>query len=464
MFFCGIVSQGITYDFNWEIDETPEGSESVTIIQPIQVVILDEVIEVPSHSASLRLMQKYSVHLGPEWDAGNAYRLLKTFETIPQDVNDLYASPTVPASLWRLTDSHIQDDITFEFKNRQNTVTIAAAAFTNADPLLAEIDGVRGRFFSKRLHHAVVRFVTDDGTDRDALERILQERYAVSINVPDYTELTRATTSEHAGRFTTFKNEEIIALATMFEEYPQGMHKIAGLKYLVRRLDGTPHPLYPSASAVAWTTSGYIEFMESAFQGQGADYINRLILHEKAHFLWEHLFDDQLKQDWIELGGWFENPDDADGWSTTKQTEFVSAYAHDNNPNEDMAETISFYIVNPDKLRSRSPAKYQFIQDRIMHGTRYISRIREDLTFQVYNLYPDVVYPGRIVRVDIKVGGEPMEDKKLVVELELHQTGDLDTAKASQVRIYSPTGTFFAIWLYPTAPDGEYSVDASHIL
>ena len=379
-------------------------------------------------------------------------------------MNYLYSSPTVPASLWRLTDSHIQDDITFEFKNRQNTVTIAAAAFTNADPLLAEIDGVRGRFFSKRLHHAVVRFVTDDGADRDALERILQERYAVSLNVPDYTELTRDTTGEHAGRFTTFKNEEIIALATMFEEYPQGMHKIAGLKYLVRRLDGTLHPLDPNVDAVAWMTSGYIEFMESAFQGQGADYINRVILHEKAHFLWEHLFDDQLKQDWIELGGWFENPDDTEGWSTTKQTEFVSAYAHDKNPDEDMAETISYYIVNPDKLRSRSPAKYQFIQDRIMHGTRYISRIREDLTFKVYNLYPDVVYPGRIVRVDIKVGGEPMEDKKLVVELELHQTGDLDTAKSSLVRIFSPIGTFFEIWLYPTAPDGEYSVDASHIL
>ena len=463
IFLCATVSHSNAYDFNWEIDETPEGSESATFIKPVQVVLLDELIQVPSHSASLRLIQKYSVYLGPEWDAGNAYRLLKTFETIPQDVNDLDSSPIVPASLWRLTDSHIQDDITFEFKNRQNTVTIAAAAFMYADPLLAEIDGVRGRFFSKRLHHAVVRFVTDDGTDRDALERILQERYAVSINVPDYTELTRDTTGEHAGRFTTFKNEEIIALATMFEEYPQGMHKIAGLKYLVRRLDGTPHPLYPSAPAVAWTTSGYIEFMESAFQGQGADYINRLILHEKAHFLWEFLFDDQLKQDWIELGGWFENPDDTDGWSTTKQTEFVSAYAHQKNPNEDMAESISFYIVNPDKLRSRSPAKYQFIQDKIMHGTRYISRIREDLTFQVYNLYPDVVYPGRIVRVDLQVNGEPMEDKKLVVELELHQTGDLDTAKASQVRIFSPTGTFFDIWLYPI-DTGEYRVDASHLL
>ena len=172
-------------------------------------------------------------------------------------------------------------------------------------------------------------------------------------------------------------------LTAMLEEYPRGMLKTPGLKYLVRRLDGTPHPTYPTAAAVAWTGASYIEFMEVAFKDTSADTIHRLILHEKAHFLWDYLFDAQLKQDWIQLGGWYENPDDRDGWSTTKQPEFVSAYAHGINPNEDMAESISDYIVNPDKFRSRSPAKYEFIQNRIMHGTRYISRIREDLTFQV---------------------------------------------------------------------------------
>ena len=462
--FCGIVSQGNAYEFNWDMDDTPEGSESATIVEPLQVTLLDEQVEIADNSASIQLMQKYSVYLGPEWDAGKAYRLLSTFETIPQDVNDPYKdTEPMPVSLWRLTDIHLQDDIEFEFKNRQMLVTIAAEAFTYADPLVAEIEGVRGKYFSKRLHHAVVRFVTNDGTNRDALERILQERYAVSVNVPDYTELTRYTTGENTARFTTFKNEELIAIATMFEEYPKGMHKNVGLNYLVRRLDGTPHPIYPSAPAVAWTQSGYIEFMESAFQGQGADYVHRLVLHEKAHFLWEHLFDDQLKQDWIELGGWYENPDDADRWSTTKQHEFVSAYAHGVNPNEDMAESISFYIVRPDKLRSRAPAKYEFIQNRIMHGTRYISLIREDLTFQVYNLYPDYVYPGRIVGVSIQVDGEPNADKQVTVELELHQTGDLDAAQASVIRILSPKGTFFDMWLYPIDGNGNH-INAGHTL
>ena len=453
---CNPDAYGEPFTYHWEIDETPEGSESATVIEPVQVMLLDEPVEVASHSASLALMRKYSVHLGPEWSLEHAYRLLQTFESIPQETNNPYAeSPSVDASLWRLSDRHIQADIEVEYRDGQRVVTVTQAAFTYAQPLLAEIEGIRVRYFSKRLHRAVVRFITSDGSDRYALERIFQERYAVSINIPDYSELTRHTTGEHAGRFSTFKNEELIALLSMFEEFPQGMIKTPGLNYLVRRLDGTPHPLYPGAPAVAWPSAGYIEFMESAFKEQGPDYIHRLILHEKAHFLWEHLFDEQLKQDWIELGGWFENPDDKDGWSTTRQVEFVSAYAHGVNPNEDMAESISYYIVNPDKLRSRSSAKYEFIQNRVMHGTRYISKIREDLTFEVYNLYPDYVYPGRIIRVDIRVDGEPEEDKHITVEIEIHGENELDAAQTAYIRVFSEKGTFFDLaWMSPVDANG----------
>ena len=462
---CNPDIQGETFTYHWKIDEAPEGSESTTVIEPVEVTLLDEPIQVASHSASLALMRKYSVHLGPEWSPGHAYRLLQTFESIPQGTNNPYAeSPGVASSIWRLSDRHIQDDISVEYRDGQRIVAIAEATFVHAEPLLAKIEGIRGRYFSKRLHHAVVRFVTDNGADRYALERILQERYAVSINIPDYNELTRHTTGEHAGRFSTFKNEELIALVSMLEEFPSGMLKTPGFKYLVRRLDGLPHPLYPTAPAVAWPSAGYIEFMESAFKGQGVDYIHRLILHEKAHFLWEYLFDEQLKQDWIELGGWFENPDDVDGWSTTKQVEFVSAYAHGVNPNEDMAESISYYIVNPDKLRSRSPAKYEFIQNRVMHGTRYISKIRKDLTFEVYNLYPDYVYPGRIIRMDIQVEGEPEEDKLITVEIEIHGESTLDGAQSAYIRVFSEKGTFFDLaWMSAVDANGM-SVPSGHIL
>ena len=455
------------YTYKWDADFTYEGSDSVNMVQPVQVMFLDEPVWVVPHSASLHLMQRYSVLLGLEWTAGQAYRLLQTFESVPQQKNRNYdEKPRVPLSLWQLTSQHIQNDIEISETGGQKTILLSLEAFTYAEPLLAKIEGVRGRFFSKRLHRAVVRYATDNGQDRQALAQILEDRYAVTLNVPDYAELTKNTTKENAGRFGEFKNEELMALVSMLEEYPQGMHKTPGLRYLVRRLDGTPHPINPIAPAIAWVTEGYIEFMESAFKEQGLDYIHRLILHEKAHFLWAHLFDNQLKQDWIELGGWYVDPNDKDGWSTTKQTEFVSAYAHAKNPNEDMAESISYYIVNPDKLRSRAPEKYEFIQNRVMHGTRYISRIRADLTFEVYNLYPDVVYPGRIIRVDIQVRGEPEEDKEVTIELEIHGESEFDTVTESLLRIFSAKGTFFDIWLFPIDSNGQRMPrrSTSHIL
>ena len=463
--FAFIISQAEAFTYHWEIDETPQGFDRVTQVKPLRVLLGgDQLLEIAPHSASLQLMKKYSVHLGEEWSSGHAYSLLRTFESIPQETNNPYEeAPRVPPSIWRLTHEHLQDDITVDVQDGQRMVTIAQAPFVHSEPLLAEIEGMRGRFFSKRLHEAVVRFVTDGGAERTALKRILQERYGLSLDVPDFTELTGHTTGETASRFSEFKNEELMFLASMFEEYPEGMRLTPGLRYIVRRLDGTPHPLYPEAPAVAWPTAGYIEFMESAFKGQGPAFIHRLILHEKAHFLWEHLFDDQLKQDWIDLGGWYENPDDEDGWSTTKQLEFASAYAHGKNPNEDLAESISYYIVTPDKLRSRSPGKYEFIQNRIMHGARYISQIREDLTFQVYNLYPDLVYPGRIIRVDIQVEGEPEEDKQITFELEIHQSGDRDSAQASGLRVFSPKGTYFGVWLFPVDAHGQ-RVESGHIL
>ena len=458
------ISGAYAFNFHWELDETPEGSESATAVEPVQVILLDEVIDVPSHSASLALMRKYSVYLTPDWTPALAYRLLQTFESIPQEANSLYDEiPRIEPSLWQLSNRHILNDIDIEYRYEQRVVTIARDAFVHATPLLAEIDGVRGRYFSKRLHRAVVRVVTDSGSDRRAVDRILEKRYAVSVNVPDYTELTKNTTREHAGRFDDFKNEELIAIVSMLEEYPSGMLKTPGLRYLVRRLDGTPHPTHPTTAAVAWPGSGYIEFMEKAFKDNSAAGIHRLILHEKAHFLWDYLFDDRLKQDWIQIGGWFENPDDPDGWSTTKQVEFVSAYAHGINPNEDMAESISFYIVSPDKLRSRSPAKYEFIQHRVMHGTRYISKIRDDLTFQVYNLYPDYVYPGRIVRVDVEVTGAPKEDKEIIVEIELHKESELDAATYASTRVFSGKNSYIDVGLRPVDATGN-SVNQGHIL
>lgn len=54
--FGTVISQSTAFNYHWEIDETPEGSESATVVEPIEVTLLDEQIQVPSHSTSLALL------------------------------------------------------------------------------------------------------------------------------------------------------------------------------------------------------------------------------------------------------------------------------------------------------------------------------------------------------------------------------------------------------------------------
>ena len=85
------------------------------------------------------------------------------------------------------------------------------------------------------------------------------------------------------------------------------------------------------------------------------------------------------------------------------------------------------------------------------------------MTFEVYNLYPDYVYPGRIVRLDIQVEGEPEEDKQITVEIEIHSESDLDTAHSAYTRVFSEKGTYFEMGFYPIDENGN-RFTAGHIL
>ena len=279
---------------------------------------------------------------------------------------------------------------------------------------------------------------------------------------------------------------------------PTGMHRIRagknnedGLKYLFRRKNGHEHPLYPGAPAVAWPQAGYIEFMEKAFKGSNLEHMQRLVIHEKSHFLWHYRITEAQKETWYTFSDWYRldskemdhfydlpyNPEggedgthrsgfnpftlnahvyEKDGWSARKTTNFVSAYAQLKNPNEDMAESISYFLLNPDKLRSRAPGKYEFIRDQLMAGVMYLQEIREDLTFEVLNLHPDYIYPGKIKRVDIKVEGAPDDDKRVTIDLELHTTREtcsldscLEGAARGYTRLYSEAGTMMEMSFWP---------------
>lgn len=438
------------WSYSWSNDDSPAGYTTTSYVNtPPEIEFLGEQIvpaDVPYFAV---LYNNHNILLddsGEKWTQEHAYRLVETLKTLSD------AAVSRPVAKFILTDELLADDIDITDAGGGYVVRISAAAFAYANPFLVNLDGVKGRFFSKRLHHAMVNFVTDYGRDTAVAERILRERFGCSITGFDYGRLTAATTGEEAEHFQPFVPQELVYIINMLEEMPEGFHKVSGLKYLLRRINGMEHPINPNALAVAWPEEpeGYIEFMEEAFNGEGTQThaeTLRIVIHEKAHFMWEHLFSDEIKQAWIELGGWYEDPDSQSGWSTTKEVEFVSAYAHQKNPNEDMAESIAFYLNNPEKLMSRSLPKYEFIRDRIMHGVRYVSTIPDHLTFEVLNLYPDYDYPGRVEAVDIKVTGAPDEDKTVDFQIELlDMDGFNDSASDTRIKLMSPR--------YRT-PDGE---------
>lgn len=454
-----------TWTHSWHEDGSVSGYTTTSYVNtPPVVEFLGKKI-VPSDVPSQAILKEnYNIVLSNDnmpWTQEFAYRLLETLKTIPNRLGE--GGSTILA----LTNESITDDINVENIAGGQIVTISKDAFVYANPFLVTLDGVRGRFFSKRLHHALVKFVTDFGRDSYKVDLILSERFGCSINIPDIASLT----GEDAANFQSFYPSELTAIINMLEELPEGFHKTAQLKYLVRRQDGHRNPRYPEAAAVSWCMeNGYIEFINaphlgvSAFGGNNEQFdTQRLILHEKTHFLWAFAFSDEIKNDWAEIGGWYRDPnagDDPDaGWSTTKTTEFVSAYAHAHNPNEDMAESVAFYLKDPEALRSRSLPKYEFIRDRIMHGTRYISHIPDHLTFEVLNLWPDYDYPGKIKSVNITVTGAPEEDKQLTFDIELNHTeGFDDGASSAFTRIMSPTfideegnkkGTYLDLWFGP---------------
>ncbi|MBT5324067.1 MAG: hypothetical protein HOJ96_01905 [Campylobacteraceae bacterium] len=450
------------FTYHWEEDVSRSGHQYTAYIntQP-KIEFLDEELEVVDLAAAEKLKHDYNIILSDDnkpWNEEYAYRLLETLKTIPQETRDSYKEQSKKISKWTLTDDHIADDINIVKEDSGDTVTISKDAFIYASPKLVLLDGLKGKFFSKKLHHALVNFVTNHGSDLNAVEKILNDRFGCSTIIPNYSSLTQPTTNEDEHSFQEFHPNELVTIINMFEEMPSGYYVVKGLNYLVRRKDGMDHPLY-DAPAVAWPTAheeSYIEFMDTSFTADVA-HMNRLMIHEKSHFMWANLFSEELKSDWYEVGGWYVNEDDPDGWSTTKTTEFVSAYAHKKNPNEDMAESISYYILNPDMLKSRALGKYEFIRDRIMHGNMYMSQIREDLTFEVLNLFPDYNYPGKITSVDIDVVGEPEEDKIITVEIKLHtQDKVFDGAKHAYSRVFSEIGTFNDFYMHPV--DGNTSI------
>jgi hypothetical protein len=449
------LANSIDYIYKWQDDSSFLGHAQQSYLNGDQdLKILGEAIKIPDDFSSVNLINTAGIALSNKitsWSSEDAFKLYQMVKRVPilNSNKELLSTNSVNVnSVWEITDEEIIDDISINEKNGIKYVTISRKAFVYATPLIAELDGIKGRFFSKRLYNAIVAFATNFGNNSDAISKIANISFGIRFLDPG--DELKNLMNEDPSNFQSFSSFEKLTILSMFEELPDGMHALSNLKYIVRRIAGQDNPKYPSAAAIAWTGSKTIEFMQKAFNSSDYGSIQRLILHEKSHFLWAGLFEQKLKDDWANLGGWYVDPTSPSGWSTTNTTEFVSAYAHLKNPDEDMAESIATYVTNPNLILSRSIRKFEFIRDRVMHGTRYVSIIRKDLTFMVYNLYPDYNYPGKIEGVTVNVKGQPNEDKILTIEIKLHAIDSLkDGASYGFTRISSSIGTFFDMYLNP---------------
>jgi hypothetical protein len=463
--FSAAVADGSTYQFSWNNVTGAQETGMPQVNTAPAIKYLDELLPAPDHSAGVNLLQSYNVTLsdkGVKWNQEYAARLLTTLGAIPTRYqNQSYTTPPFRISKWELTDQFIDGDIRIERKPDGDAVLLSTAAFVYATPRLVTLDGVQGRYFSKRLHHALVRFATQDGTDADAAEQVLNQRFGVSTRVYDYSQLTAGTTREGAERFAPFRPGELVRLINALEEMPASFHKVDGLRYLVRRAYGQVHPAGRRIIAQAHPAAGYIEFTDEALADSQQVSPQRVILHEKTHFLWANVFSAKQKEDWISLGGWSRDPRDPNIWRTTQTTQFVSAYGHDTNPEEDMAESVASYVLTPELLQSRAIDKFNYLKNSIFLGDRFVSAIRKDLTFNVLNLQPDYYAPGLVKQLNIKVTGAPAADKAATATIELFNDGDPSPgATQCVVELTAPSGDWQRrkyLYFLPRLADGTMS-------
>jgi len=527
--------------YRWEGNPSASGAEHSSYVpKPLMIEPIAKATVVAEPQAAIRLAEEYGIVLvDPDpgapanrlpWTSEYADRLLQSIRTTPLKTATQGARASIAVTYVELVGDELENDLRRVSGDAYlgGRIQIGASAFTYATPLLARIEGRRGIFFSNRLFRVVLRMVTEDGRRRDLVAEMMKTRYGITVATRDDDALLIAPVTCPQvpsdcldSEWKVFNPDEFFELLSILEEFPDGLRdfsqpgKPIGLRHLLRRRDGIPHPLYPQAGAVAWPENGYAEFMESGLRGARSSR-HALIVHEKAHFVWAGLLTPQQRYDWLRLSGWYRVPQlvagqdvravgrcdqwqsdpkawnppnvtDADvgfmgvvrhdqqgsdtatikrDWASCSTTQFVSVYAATINPNEDFAESFASFLLNPDLLRSRALPKYEFIRDRLMQGSIYISRIRQDLTFEVFNLYPDYTYPGKIKSVDVRVTGGPRADKRVVVRIVLQtsegcdsarNSGCFDGASGASLRLFSRLDppTFRDMSLSPVTPKGD---------
>ena len=115
------------------------------------------------------LGQDYFVRLDSTWTTEQAQKLLKIFKSISPDKSE-------QPSVWKISNEDFKSDIKIQAQIGLRSVTISSDVFV--------VDGSQSATSSdKRLFKAAVQFITENGTNRPVIKRILHERYGITVDV-----------------------------------------------------------------------------------------------------------------------------------------------------------------------------------------------------------------------------------------------------------------------------------------
>ncbi|KMZ82647.1 hypothetical protein PVIIG_02433 [Plasmodium vivax India VII] len=461
--------------FEWELQST-----SPTPLEHINVVHNDEAgwthghdmsneLKLDSSGSAASLKAFYGIELIGYWGSEYSDRLLSVLSGFPECVQLVAYDKEERANQrkhqrWILVHEDLGAfDMDVEMydgddKEYSKTVRVSSSAFEYSKKQV-KTTGSNGYYYSRRLEKVLIRSILAD--DYDLFVNYFEEKHGVRLLDPERnpSQVEQVTGYSKNDYQPWSQNvEEIVELATSWDEYPKGFQKVKGLKYLGRRKNGLKHPVYPTAPAVAFpagaSQNSFIEFMESAFVNYKD--ISHLVLHEIGHFIYVNTVSAELRKEWVVQGQWYEEPRSPSKWATKNETGFVSAYAHDKTPGEDFAESIASFVLNPKLLNSRSTDKYSWIKKNLFSGGFYVTSGKHK--FEVLNLGNQTFYyPGKVKKIRVEVKGSPSESKKVQIHVDLLSSkGNKGCAKYAHARFFSEQQTFKDIFFY-TADRSECS-------
>ena len=215
------------YDYTWEDDGSAAGHATQRYVNgPAKIVVVNDSIVVPDDFSAVKLRTEYGVILSDSiqpWSSEDSYRLYKMFSNLPYgkygEGNGLdYETGENIRGVFMLTDLEQDNDLSIDNSSQIPYATVSQSAFVYAEPQIVTIDGIRGKFFSKRLYHTVVNFITDFANNEGVLNWLANERFGVKFMTANQE--TEDLMNEDRSNFQEFFNSEKLEILAMLEELP----------------------------------------------------------------------------------------------------------------------------------------------------------------------------------------------------------------------------------------------------